>query len=129
MKSSKGLKYEGRFTRKSFIQYKESMEKFLIDTDSTRITNINDKGIYLQGIKNTYLKKFIKDNCAQVIDKHSAINKKFSETKASGKLINYKKLKDFVKNENIFNEIISASIGAGTPEKKSSRLKTLLEKN
>jgi hypothetical protein len=127
MKSSKGLKYEDKFTRKSFIQYKESMERFLKEINSNKIFNINDKGIPIHGIKNIDFNFFIKNYCSRKINKESIINIILDKASKSGSLIIYKKLKNLIRKENIFNEVLNASMNAKAFEKKSERLRTLLK--
>ncbi len=125
MKSSKGLKHENKFTRKSFIQYKESMEKFFKNLNNKKIYNINNVGIPIQGIKNIDLKYFINNYCTNKINKQHLINNVFESAAKTGEIISYKKQKDFILNKNIFNEIINASLDAKTAETKGWRLKKL----
>jgi hypothetical protein len=127
MKSSKGLKYENRFTRKSFIQYKESMEKFLTKVNSEKIYNINENGIPINGLKNKDLNYFISKYCARGIDKQSVINKELDKATKSGQILSCKKLRDLIQKKNIFNEVLNASMDTKTAEKKSRNLYTLLK--
>jgi hypothetical protein len=127
MKSSKGLKHENKFTRKSFIQYKESIENYLKIIKSNTIYNINKKGIPIHGLKNINLNYFINNYCRNDIDKQAIINKKFDEAVISGKLLSYEKLKDFIQNNNIFNGIINASLDAEKVKLKSRQLRTLFK--
>ncbi len=127
IKSSKGLKYDNKFTRKSFLRYKESMERFLKNVKSNKIYNINEKGIPVKGAENTDLDFFINNYCAGNIDKQSVINKKLDEAPEIGKLLSLKKLKKFIQNEKIFNEILNASLDAIKAEKKGGRFRTLLK--
>jgi hypothetical protein len=127
MKSSKGMKHENKFTRKSFIQYKESIESFLKNINSNKIFNINKKGIPIQGLKNIDLNYFINNYCRSDIDKQAVIKNRFDETVKSGKLISYKNLKNFIQNKNTFIEILNASLDVEKVEIRRGRLMTLFK--
>jgi hypothetical protein len=127
MKSSKGLKHKNKFTRKSFIQYKESMERFIKNSSNNIILNINNEGIPIQGVKHIDFNYFINNYCKSEINKREIINKIYAEAVKTGELISYKKLKEFIHKKNIFSEIVNASLDAKTTEIKSRRLRKLLE--
>ncbi|MBN2403377.1 MAG: motility associated factor glycosyltransferase family protein [Spirochaetes bacterium] len=125
MRSSKGLKYKNKFTRKSFIQYKDSLEKLIKNYNN--IININNTGIPIQGIKHADLNYFINNYCNNDIDKKNIINNKFNQSKNTSQLVSYKKIKDLILKNNIFTEIINASLDANTAAVKGSLLRQLFE--
>ncbi len=109
MKSSKGVKIENKYTRKSFIQYKESIES-LFKKLNMPFYNINTSGILIQGIRNSDLKSFIDDFCISDINKPAITGKILSTAKNTGKYFFYKRLIELINKKNIFNDIIDASL-------------------
>ena len=104
---------------------KNQWKKFIKNLNNKKIYNINNAGIPIQGIKNIDLKYFINNYCTSEINKQYLINKVFEKAAKTDELISYKKLKDFILNKNIFNEILNASLDAKTAETKGGRLRKL----
>ncbi|MFH0975568.1 MAG: 6-hydroxymethylpterin diphosphokinase MptE-like protein [Spirochaetota bacterium] len=127
MKSSKGLKHGNKFTRRSFLRYKESMENFVKNSGIINMFNINTIGIPVQGIKNIDLQYFIDAYCGSEINKHEIIDSIFAEKIITGKSVSFSKIKAFILKNNIFSEIMRASLDAKTAEKKGIKLKTILK--
>ena len=125
MKSSKGYKYENKFTRKSFIRYKEAIEKLI--KNSKNINNINDAGIPVRGADKINLNNFINNYCGVELNKPDIINKIFNKTRKTGEIISYKKIQDYILKKDVFDEIINVSIDINSNETKTRRLKALLE--
>jgi len=109
MKSSKGIKVDGKYTRKSFVQYKESIEKLIENFNNKRILNINNSGIPIKGIEHIELKSFIADFCVNKILKQKIIGEVIVKSQYAGDIVSFKKLNTYISEKNNFNEIINAS--------------------
>ena len=106
MKTSKGTKYENKFTRKSFILYREYMENLLSEYKSG-IYNINDKGIGF-GIPYMNPDTFFENHCKVQINKKAKVSFIEQETVLENEKIS---IKDYLKDKTgLSDDFIEAAI-------------------
>ncbi|MCU0849154.1 MAG: DUF115 domain-containing protein [Spirochaetes bacterium] len=74
MKSSGGFRQYGRFTRRSFMSYRESIEKMIRYT-VTMPVNVNMEGPDIKGAKKMNFSDFIADCCGGKIDRDGIMKK------------------------------------------------------
>jgi hypothetical protein len=115
MKSSRGYRREGKYTRKSFIQYKESIEKLIGVHDAGIFHNINDTGIPLEGIAHTAFPDFIERACGEKINKQEILKETGAGGPGAG--INEETLFDRFFDPEIFERICENSLDAPDREK------------
>ena len=127
MKSSKGIKYANKFTRKSFMQYRESIEKFMIETKELwpkNPVNINSQGIPLQGIRNIEINAFT--NLCTDLNKQKIIKKIFRNAETNNNIIPRQELGKIMRNKKIMAELIQASLDNNTPLHRIRRLEHII---
>lgn len=108
-KSSRGLKEQGRFTRRSFLQYKQSIEDFIKNHPDKGIYNINDYGIAINGVQKLSYNDFFNNFATVDIDKPGILNKIYSEINYCGVRSLFKSIASFFKNDSLVDELIDAS--------------------
>ncbi|MBN2039943.1 MAG: motility associated factor glycosyltransferase family protein [Spirochaetes bacterium] len=108
MKTSKGTKYENKFTRKSFLLYREYMEN-LLKNNNCGIYNINSRGISF-GIPDIKTDQFFENYCKMEINKKNIINQILLKTKPLENLIDFELIKNTLNNETAFREFLKASL-------------------
>lgn len=123
--ASGGLKYEGRYTRRSFLQYRQSIEELIKNRKFPAVYALNDCGIAISGVGLLGLDQFVEDKCGTAIDKKSitaAINSK-SRFLVSEPLIS---ALSSLLDDSLFDEILEASLGSGANEKVKEKYRTLI---
>jgi hypothetical protein len=108
MKSSKALRNEGGFTRRSFIGYRQSVERVVKNFAGVKLFHINPLGSALAACEASgkeILEKLKKT------DKGALLAAADSEVRALGKIIDFGELKRVLGNEKIFGELIRRSRG------------------
>ena len=126
-KSSKGFQYNQKPTRKSFIQYKESIEQMLNTIGSENIYNINKNGIPINGITTQELQKFIKLNDNN-INKREIIDSVTKEDVKMSDLFSLKKFKNYLQKKEIIDELITASLGEKADKRSIKRCREMIKK-
>jgi hypothetical protein len=58
-KSSSAFMHKGKYTRKSFIGYKDSMEQFIGKNNISHVYSINGRGIPVKNVEKISLEKFV----------------------------------------------------------------------
>lgn len=124
--ASKGLRREGKYTRKSFLQYRESLENFVKSSGADNILALNDCGIALSGIRITSLEEFAAVECKSTIDKKSIISSLIRDSRLleSGPMISGL---DEILHDRLFDELIAASLSGQVDEKTKSRYRKMIE--
>ena len=126
MQSSKGNKYQNLFTRKTFINYKESIEEFIKKNTIKKIYNINNIGVPINLIDIINLDEFIVNYCNTEINKSEIIKKLLSVNKKIDSETLQNNLNDILKNNEFLNELLKTSLENDINKNKIKRIKTLL---
>jgi hypothetical protein len=126
MKASGGVKSGGKFTRKSFLQYKESLEDFIQSTGARNIWALNKGGIPLNGVAHMEIEEFIARECKSEIDKRAIIS---SLSKNSRPLSSKPIISGLsgILHERLFDELIDASLNGGADERKRTRYRKMID--
>lgn len=117
MKSSRAFQYKGRKSRKSFIQYKESLESFIKTANIPGIYSINDIGIPLNSVKNIDPGIFIQNFCNNTINKKSHISSILKSSKCINEIASIDEVKNYLNSDELQSRIIKASLGNKIDEK------------
>lgn len=127
MKSSRGVKYNGKFTRKSFIQYKESIERFIKESDIKNLYSINYDGIPVKRIENMNMHSFLDSFCKASLDKPEIIKQILSvSAKINSDCIF--KIKNIMRNKTILKEFLHASLDSKSDVHKIIRVESFIIK-
>ncbi|MCP4134900.1 MAG: motility associated factor glycosyltransferase family protein [bacterium] len=126
MKSSKGFKHSGKFTRKSFIRYKETLENFTRE-HAANLYNINSMGIEIETVSRLSFTEFISTQCGGPIDKSSIKSSILLNTKDLDSIISTKQLKELLSDKNLFNKLMEASLGNMGNNQKTGKFISLIK--
>ena len=123
MKSSGGTVCEGKLTRKSFINYRNSFEEMIKKNNISGVYNINNSGLDIKGTERISIKNFADRFCLKTIPKNDMISALKKKSPALNGIINL-----FKKNitDEIFTEIISASLGKIPDNHRSAKFRKML---
>ena len=120
MRSSRGFRYEGRYTRKSFIGYKERIEDFLFHKNSV-VYSVNPSGIAMKGVGAITFKKFIAQ-CTGSIDKKACIARVSSTGRRMEDVFERGRFKDRLHDTRLFSELMMESLGTDRESDKYMKL-------
>ncbi len=123
MKSSGGTVCEGKLSRKSFINYRNSYEEMIKKNIITGVYNINFSGLDINGTERISIEDFAERFCLKSIPKNEMISALKKKSPALNEIINL-----FKKNisDEIFTEIISTSLGKKPDNSRSAKFKKML---
>jgi len=127
-KASRSQVAEGRYTRRSFLNYRDSLNSLIKEKNYAHIYTINRKGLELNAADMDF-DAFMELPSANNENKSEYIHKISMEKPVHP--FNIKMLKDKLLDEGIFNEITTASLGAdlsaGTKDKIISLIENILD--
>ena len=130
-KSSRGFMHSGRHTRRAFIQYKDSIEgiidKYKIQNKNINIYNINARGLAIQGVNETPLNLFIKNECGSHIEKNDLIRGIITKSEKAEGIIPLKECKKILLDPNVFHEAITSSFGKEPDERIMIKISRLID--
>lgn len=128
MKASSGFTYKNRFSRRSFIHYKESLETMIQSHSIKNMYNINHAGIPIESVPNTDLQAFLNNYCTQEINKAGIIQNILDETEKIRNCISIQKIKDVLLKQDALIALINASVDQSLGMHKINRIKHLISK-
>jgi hypothetical protein len=128
MKTSSGFKYNNRFSRRSFIHYKESLETMIQAYKIKNIHNINHAGIPIDSVPNVNLQEFLNIYCTQKINKSRIIRNILDETEKIKNLISVQNIKEVLLKQDALIELINASVDQSLDVNKINKIKLLISK-
>ncbi len=125
IKASGAVRHEGKFTRKSFLQYKRSLEDFIQNAGAANIRALGSGGLQIKGVATMNFNEFVAVECAAEINKSAVLSAltKTSRPLSSKPMISC--LSDVLYTD-LFREIIDASLNSGAGLGKN-RFKELIE--
>lgn len=126
MKASSGFTYKNRFSRRSFIHYKESLETMIQGHGIKDIYNINHAGIPIESVPNTDLQAFLNSYCTREINKAGIIQNAFNETEKIKNCISMQRIKDVLSKEDALIAIMNASVDQSLGMYKINKIKHLI---
>src|SRR5208337_4392996 len=120
------VRSEGKFTRKSFLQYKESLEDFIQSTGAGNIRALNKGGIPINGVTHMEIEEFVASECKSGIDKSaiiSSLDKDFRPLSSKPIISGL----TGILHERLFDELIDASLSGGADERKRGKYRKMIE--
>jgi hypothetical protein len=124
-KSSRALIVEGRYTRRSFVNYRDSLNNLIKEKNFKNIYTLNRKGLKLTNTRDIDFDAFMKLPALDNENKSEYIHK-INMEKSAG-TFDIKPVKDKLLDERIFNEIVEASLGGNLSDNKKKRIVSLIE--
>ena len=121
MKSSKALREDGRFTRRSFLQYRQSIEAVIEKFAQPELIHINPPNRAMAGYKAAG-----EDSLSNLkkSDKASILSKAELGVKPLGEILDLSEISRVISEEKIFTELIRRSCGENS---KTERYRELFE--
>ncbi|OHD64999.1 MAG: hypothetical protein A2176_04410 [Spirochaetes bacterium RBG_13_51_14] len=122
--SSGGLKQDGRFTRKSFQHYRQSLEDFIRNNAINVIYRLNDRGAPLTGVPFLGPEDFIAKQCGAAIDKKRIID----SIREAPPFLDGRALRtalDGIIGTPLFDEILRVSLGREPGPRERSRYREM----
>lgn len=107
-RSSRAFMHKGKYTRKSFLGYRDSIEDFIGKNDISSVYSVNERGIPVNNIKKISLEEFTSSLNPVKREESELIYKKGTEPLSSGIDVNV--LKKILMGESA-REILRASYG------------------
>lgn len=126
MKSSRGYRHAGLFSRRSFITYKLSIEEMLQAETAENIVNINSSGIPISSLPIITMKEFIQSHCKNRIEKKNIINTIMNQSTPLSNNVSLDPIKRVLSENNILSEILHASGLGFLNDNRLNQLKTLV---
>jgi hypothetical protein len=123
-KSSGAFVHKGKYTRKSFIGYKDSMEQFIGKNNISHVYSINERGIPLNNIDKISLEKFV-SFINPAMERESAVLEGTDHT-ALASVIDIQRISEIFRGESA-GEILRASYGKAPDTQELQRFYALLE--
>lgn len=124
-KSSKAFMRHGKYTRKSFIGYKDSLEQFIYKKNLTSLYAINSRALPVKGIYGISVEDFISKMKNLEIDKSNILHENNGVYLDS--IIDTNRVKKIMKGESAF-EILKASYGKDPAQDELKKFLYMLEK-
>ena len=124
-KSSRSLRVEEHYTRKSFVNYRDSLNNLIKEKNSTHIYTINKKGLKLTNTHDTDFDTFMKLPALDSENKLEYIRK--INTEKSMPQFDIKMIKDKLLDEKILDEIINSSLGTSLAVNVKNKIIALIE--
>ncbi len=128
MKASKRFIYRKRFSRRSFIHYKESLETMIQYYNIKNIYNINHAGIPIESVPNINLHEFLNNFCTQKFNKSTIVKNILSSTINIKNLISVQRIKEILSREDTLIELINASVDQSLNVNSINKIRQLIAK-
>jgi len=126
MKSSRGYRHAGVFSRRSFITYKLSIEEMLQTYTAQNIVNIHSSGIPISSLQTMTMREFIQSHCKNIIEKHTLINSIMDQSTPLSNHISLDIIKGVLSEKSILQKIINASGLPPLNDIRLNRIRTLV---
>ncbi len=110
LRSSGGLRKEGRFTRKSFLGYRHSLEEHLRAGKMDNVVFLNDRGLLPAGARRSGLDEFMARHAMADLDKRDFITRMRADTRALSAAPGRTALREAARGE-LFRRLVEASVG------------------
>jgi len=128
MKSSRGYKCCGRFSRRSFDQYRIALEDFIRQQGIKNLYSINGKGIPLKGAPETEFREFLKGSETCKTDRAGYIRNLISGSDHDLQAVSPKEVRDFLLQKSVFAEFVKASAGADVSDRMKGKIYRIIKK-
>ncbi len=125
-RGSGSLVAEGRYTRRSFTGYRDSLVKLIGERCATPPVFINDAGLYVRGAEYLDIDSFARRCSPATEEKRSAIQGLTENLPKTGDIIDRRSIPDFMNKKGVREELLTHSLGAGASESRHGRFIRLL---
>lgn len=122
-KSSKAYMHNGKYTRKSFIGYRDSLEQFIHRNNFSSLYSINSRALPVKGIDNVSVEEFVSKLGNSRPDKRDVLHE--NKEVYLDSVIDIQKVKEVMKGESAF-EILKASYGKDPGEDELRKFYSML---
>ncbi len=123
MKSSRGFRFSGKFSRRAFMQYRESMEGFIGKCGIRGLMNINLSGISINGAADCLFEDFLKSCSAGGIPgRDGIINDAVAGADTIGSSIDMQVILGLLGDRKIFSELVNSSMEKVSERKREKLL-------
>ncbi|HPB81349.1 MAG TPA: DUF115 domain-containing protein [Spirochaetota bacterium] len=107
--SSGALREQGRFTRKSFLQYRNAIGQLLRQQPGTTVYNLGAGGLPVEGVPGISLEDFSGRYCPAALRKDALLNISASRSNTLREKIDFTMLKSALKDPVVFERLMEAS--------------------
>ena len=125
LKNSGGQRYGGKFTRKSFLHYRQSLEDYIRNNTIRNVYSLNDRGIPISGVRSTGLDDFMGRICPDAIGKKKATD----PVRARSRKIGPGPIREAlgrVAAGPLVDELLAASLGSGAGPREMKRCRGMI---
>lgn len=119
-RSSRGFMEAGRYTRRSFVGYRDSLSAYIRDKCPGRIFWLSS-GLVPDGALPAAMKDFLDAPAAH--DESRAAADIINDAGSGGNPVDAARVKEFITRKDIWNELVRESLGTHTVERKNSLLR------
>ncbi|MBN2079814.1 MAG: DUF115 domain-containing protein [Spirochaetes bacterium] len=126
LRSSGGLKRDGRFTRRSFLQYRHALEDYLGERRVGDVVFLNDRGITPGGTGSMGLDDFMARYPMKDIDKKEFLARVWADTAMLSAEPGLAALREASRSD-LFRDLVDASIGTECGDDEASKYLLLAE--
>jgi hypothetical protein len=113
MKSSRGFRHHDAFSRRSFIQYKESLEKLVALREMKELINLSSGGIIMEGVPNVGSGEFFSRYCHEPLPKPELKRALLSSSPVIGSTVPTAEIRDILMDKETVARVLEASLGVG----------------
>lgn len=125
MKSSGGFRSCGKFTRKSFVHYKETLESAMQSNGISNFYNIQSRGMPLSHVPSITMKNFIDTSCAGRINKREYVHSILADAPSCANSISSTELRKILSDTKLVQSILKASFDMAHGEVPRSAMNAL----
>ncbi len=123
--SSGAMKREGKFTRKSFLQYRHLIGDYILN-NRMDVAILNNRGLSPAGARHIDFASFISQHCSGEIPKKMMISALQESSRPIGSAPLLAALRKIM-NESLFDELLDASLGGRVSDRQKSRYRDLVD--
>ncbi len=124
-KSSGSLISEGKYTRRSFINYRNSLDSFIKENKVNNIFMINRRGLPLANAKIADFDSFMSIQCSVKVDKREYLNGINAERRSNS--VSITKVKERLLDKRVIDAVIEESLGSEVTPERRSRIIRMIE--
>ncbi len=125
-KSSGALVAEGKYTRRSFVNYRNSLDSFLKDNKSENVFMINKRGLPLANAAIADFDSFMNIPCSIKDDKAEFLYRLKAEKKSNP--VNINKVRERLLDKRILDAVIEESLGSEVTREKRKKIFGIIER-
>jgi len=124
-KSSGSLISEGKYTRRSFINYRNSLDSFIKENKLDNVFMINRRGLPLANAKSADFDSFMSIQCSVKDNKSKYLAMLKAEKRED--YVNIQEIKERMLDKRVIDAILLESLGSGVTPEKRSRIVGMIE--